>query len=172
MTTYNQTQIENRQPARQPITIVAMILIAIVAIGIAFSSSFSGTLFSNASPLSNAMTKWEAQAAENYAYELQVSCFCFPDITRPVNIVVTDGVVQSVTYVDDGTAADVQLFAGYSTVDKLFERLENAQAQNPASFDVTFDAQYGVPQSVSIDIDEMMADEEIYFTVSNFSVLP
>ena len=167
-----QTNNNSKYNSRRPITLVALLLITAVVIWQAMSSNMIANLFNSTSQLSKAITVWEAQEIDSYAYELQVSCFCFPDMTRPVNIVVSDGIVQSVVYVDDGEPADPSLFTTYSTVEDLFERLENAHSQNPASFDVTFDEQYGVPQSVSIDIDEMMADEEIYFTVSNFEVLP
>ncbi len=168
MNTYTQTQINTNtnRNAQRPIAIIVILLIAVAAIWMVVSRNVASD------PLTNATTTWESQSVDNYSYELQVSCFCFPDMTRAVNIVVAGGVVESVTYIDDGTAADPDLFASYSTVEKLFERLEGAQSQNPASFDVTFDAQYGVPQSVSIDIDERMADEEINFTVSNFEAMP
>ncbi len=120
--------------------------------------------------LSAGMDVWQAADVDSYSYDLQVSCFCLTEFVRPVNIVVENGEVASVTYTDDGTAADAGIFERHSTVEALFERLEEAQAQNPATFDVTFDEQYGVPQTVNIDISEQMADEEIRFTVSNFVV--
>lgn len=172
MTTSTQTTHSTTSRIRRPITVAALLLITATVVWLATSSNMIGDLFNNASELSNAMTTWEEQEIDSYSYELQVSCFCFPDMTRRVNIVVSDGTVQSVAYVDDGEPADPSLFTAYSTVENLFERLENAQSDNPATFDVTFDEQYGVPQSVFVDIDERMADEEIMFTVSNFEALP
>jgi hypothetical protein len=84
---------------------------------------------------------------------------------------VIDGQVDSLTYVEDGTAASLELFESYSSVDKLFGIIDNAAAQDPALMDVTYDETFGVPQEVNIDISEMMADEEIYFTVSGFEPL-
>lgn len=174
MNTYSPTQINNNDHSntRRAITIVALLLITAVVTWIAISPHTIAKLINMPTPLSNAINLWETQELDSYSYDLQISCFCLPEVTRPVSIIVSNGIVQSVTYVDDGTMADPDLFASYSTVDKLFERLEIAQSQNPATFNVTFDEQYGVPQSVSIDLDEMMADEEIYFTVSNFAASP
>lgn len=169
MSTYTQTQTTtiSNPTNRRPIVFVALLLIAAAVIWQVVSHNSS-----NVNTLSTNVSVWEGQNVDSYSYDLQVSCFCFPDMTRPVRVIVSDGVVESVTYIDDGTAADPDLFASYSTVEALFERLEMAQSQNPVTFDVTYDAQYGVPQSVAIDIDEMMADEEIYFSVSNFDALP
>ena len=168
MNTFSTTQPTTTNNIARPAAIIAVLLGIITIIWVVTSS---GLLSNRSNELSNAVTTWESEAIDSYTFDLQVSCFCFPDMTRAVTIVVADNAVQSVTYVDDGSAADPTLFAAYSTVDKLFERLENAQAENPVTFDVTFDAKYGAPQSVFIDIDEMMADEEIMFTVSNFEVL-
>ncbi|MGB1250255.1 MAG: DUF6174 domain-containing protein [Candidatus Promineifilaceae bacterium] len=171
MSTYTQDQTEsstNNSNVQRSIMVIALLFVTATLVWFAMSS---GLISRNNTALANARTAWDTQMPDSYSYDLQVSCFCFPDMTRSVTIVVADGVAQSVTYVDDGTAADLDLFASYATVDKLLERLERIQAEGPATFDVTFDEQYGVPQSVSIDIDEMMADEEIYYTINNFEVL-
>ncbi len=112
--------------------------------------------------------QWEAQGVNSYAYDLQVSCFCIYELVRPVHVVVENGMVSSITYLEDNTPADPTLFEGYATIDQLFEQLTAAQAENPATFDVTYDEEFGVPLSAYVDISESMADEELRFTVTNF----
>ena len=114
---------------------------------------------------------WEAQELESYRYTLQVGCFCLTDLTRPVVIEVRDGAVASVTYADDGSAADPALFEQYDSIDDLFAVIADAEAQNPARLDVTYAEETGVPLSVEIDISEEMADEELYLTLSDFEAL-
>lgn len=177
MSTYTEKQTINQSGNNWSlitVAIVALIAIAAFVVWQVASPTATNPTTDGGAPttLPAAIDVWEAQAVDSYSYDLQVICFCVPDMTRPVNIVVENGELQSVTYTDDGTAADTEMFAYYSTVEALFERLEDAQAQDPARFDVTFDAQYGVPQSVNIDISEMMADEELMFTVSDFTAMP
>ncbi len=114
---------------------------------------------------------WAAQGIDDYQYTLQVSCFCMVDATRPVTITVQNGQVASITYVDDGTAADPALFEQYDTIDEIFAVIDEAAAQEPARLDVTYDEATGVPQSIAIDISEQMADEELYLEISDFEAL-
>lgn len=114
---------------------------------------------------------WDAQGPDSYRYTLQVGCFCLTDMTRPVVIEVRDGAVAGVTYADDGSAADPALFEQYDSVEDLFAVIGEAEAQNPARLDVTYDEALGVPLSVDIDISEQMADEELTLTVSSFEAL-
>jgi hypothetical protein len=115
-----------------------------------------------------AQNQWEAQGIHSYQFDLQVGCFCIFDLVRPVRIVVANGEVSSITYLDDGESADPALFNGYATMDQLFAQLADAQAQNPVKFDVTYDEALGIPLSADIDVSEMIADEELRFTVTNF----
>lgn len=115
---------------------------------------------------------WHAHGIDDYQFDLQVSCFCLYELVRPVRVVVTDGTVSSITYLDDGTAADLALFNGFATIDQLLAQLAERQAQDPVKFDVRYDEVWGVPLSADIDISELMADEELAFTVTNFTPLP
>lgn len=157
---------ENKRSWLLPLLIVVLIAAAgITALGLAGAFSPAATV-ENTPESPQAL--WESQEVNSYRYTLQVSCFCLVDMTKPVLVEVIDGQVDSITYVEDGTAASLELFESYSSVDKLFGIIDNAAAQDPALMDVTYDETFGVPQEVNIDISEMMADEEIYFTVSGF----
>ena len=114
---------------------------------------------------------WEAQGVTSYRYTLQVGCFCLVEMTQPVVIEVRDGEVASITYAEDGSAADPALFEQYDSVADLFAVISEAEAQDPARLDVTYHEEMGVPLSVDIDISEQMADEELTLTVSAFEAL-
>lgn len=114
---------------------------------------------------------WAAQGIDDYRYTVQVSCFCLVEATRPVIVEVKDGQAVSLTYADDGTAADPALFERYDSIDKIFAIISEAEAQEPARLDVTYDEATGVPQSIAIDISEQMADEELYLEISGFESL-
>jgi hypothetical protein len=125
----------------------------------------------NGDPADTPAVLWQAQAIDDYHYTLQVGCFCLVDVTRPVNIEVKDGQVASITYADDGTAADPTLFERYDSIDKIFAIISEAEAQEPDRLDVTYDEATGVPQSIAIDISEQTADEELYLEISGFAAL-
>jgi hypothetical protein len=109
---------------------------------------------------------------DDYRYTLQVGCFCIREVTRPVEIEVRDGQVASITYADDGAAADAAWFERYAPVEKLFAIIDEAAAQEPARLDVAYDEGFGIPLSIDIDLSELMADEELYLEVSGFQALP
>ncbi|MBK8905253.1 MAG: hypothetical protein IPM53_28990 [Anaerolineaceae bacterium] len=149
--------------------VLALLLIGVAALAVwqfalpALRGS-GGTAGDNLAP----QALWESQGVDSYQYDLQVSCFCIFELVRPVRVVVENGEVSSITYLDDNTTADPALFEGYATVEQLFARLTAVQAENPVKFDVTYDETFGVPLSANIDISETMADEEVRFTVTNF----
>lgn len=149
------------------ITFVAVAILAVAAF-FALPALNRGVGSGSQSPLA----LWEAQGIENYRFTLERNCFCLTEATRPTVIQVRDGKAVAFTYADDGTSADPLYFQNYSTVEELFAVLEQAQAENPVRFDVTYDTETGIPTDVAIDISEMMADEEIFFTVTNFEALP
>lgn len=146
---------------------VLILIIGMVAGVLALSGAFSPDTANNTRP-ETPQALWESQDIDSYRYTLQLGCFCPPEVREPVVIEVINGETASITYAADGTAANPEWFDNYDTVDKLFNVINTAEAQNPARSDITYDETYGVPLSVSIDISEMMADEEIYITVSDF----
>jgi hypothetical protein len=153
--------------------LLVIVLIAAVAVtALALSGAFSGAVTTeNTAVPDTPQARWESHELESYRYTLQVGCFCLQESTLPVTIEIQDGEVASITYVDDGTAADPALFERYNSIDKLFAVINDAEAQDPARLDVTYDETYGVPLSVNIDISEMIADEELYLEVSSFEAL-
>ena len=125
----------------------------------------------NQVPVDTPAAVWADQGIDDYQYTVQVSCFCMVEATRPVTVEVQDGQAVSLTYADDGTAADPALFERYDSIDKIFAIISEAEAQEPARLDVTYDEATGVPQSIAIDISEQMADEELYLEISGFEPL-
>lgn len=160
---------EKKQSWLWPVLIVVLIAAVVVAT-LALFGVFNGAMVGETSP-ETPQALWESQEIESYRYSIQVGCFCLRDVTRPVMIEVQNGEVASITYVDDGSAADPELFERYSSIDKIFEIINDAESQDPARLDVTYDETYGIPLSVNIDISEMIADEELYLELSNFEAI-
>lgn len=152
-----------------PLMIIVLVT-AITIITLALSGAFGATAKTETAP-ETPQALWESQAVESYRYTLQVGCFCLQEMTQPVIIEVKNGEVASIIYLADGSAANPDFFERYDSIDKLFAVINDAQAQGPARLDVTYDETYGVPLSINIDISEMIADEELYLTLSNFETI-
>lgn len=117
--------------------------------------------------------QWEQLTSDPQAsveYTIQRSTFSTPEFNRPVNVVEQGGEIVSATYADTGEPVPQNVFDALDTIDDVFARLENAYENNAATVDVTYDAQFGYPTSVFIDQSEMIADEEVGYTISNVGI--
>lgn len=113
---------------------------------------------------------WKQQQPQHYAYQLQPSCFCPPEYTQPIAIRVFKGKIQQADLVTSKKPLPPERKAEAKTIEALFKLIREAINRPAASVKVTYDAQYGFPSSISIDLDQMMADEEMYYSVKEFKV--
>ena len=120
--------------------------------------------------LQAAETKWQQIKPVHYAYTLQRSCFCTPEVRKPIEIRVFRGKVQQATVLPNGTPLPADRQASALTIDDLFLKIHDAIDRNAASLSVTYDPQYGFPTNISIDYERMMADEELALSASNFKI--
>ena len=109
---------------------------------------------------------WEALGISDYAFTFTRSCFCPVDLFRPAEVVVRGGLIESVTYIDDGQPVDEGILPSYQTIDELFEMIADAIEQGAVTLDVTYDPDLHYPTSAYIDISEQIADEEQGFAAS------
>lgn len=56
------------------------------------------------------------------------------------------------------------------TFDAFFDYIKNRQIENPVIERLKFDSLYGFPNYIYYDINEMIADEEIGYTITNFII--
>ena len=64
---------------------------------------------------------------------------------------------------DDGTVRP-------KTIEELFNIIDSKLEDDPFSYSLQFDENYGYPIDIYFDMDEMIADEEIGYTISNFKI--
>jgi hypothetical protein len=117
--------------------------------------------------LEAARAAWQAQGIDSYSYVLQRSCFCGGG-TTPAVVVVEAGERVSVTAVASGEPIDAPFAELYLTIDELFDFVEDAIDRKAHEITVSYDAERGIPLSVSIDYDENTIDEEMAFMASQF----
>lgn len=130
----------------------------------------SNPLAEAARQLQAAEAKWKQKRPQHYAYTLQRSCFCAPDYRKPIEIRVFKGKVQQASLLPENMPLPAERKAEALTIDGLFRMIHEAINNKAASVTVEYDSAYGYPTSISIDRDQMMADEEIYLSASNFKI--
>jgi hypothetical protein len=101
----------------------------------------------------------------DYAYRLQVRCFCPDDLTYRITVAAGE-VTEAVWETDgnghvagDAVADDNALL----TIQDIIDRGNDPEA---AQVDVVWPAGQAWPNSVYVDRDEMMADEEVTWVIS------
>ncbi|MEZ5538209.1 MAG: DUF6174 domain-containing protein [Thiolinea sp.] len=123
--------------------------------------------------LTDNLQKWQSFTGgpdEFVSYTTQQSCFCPQDFTRPINITESNGQITSAVYADTNEQVPDNVRDSLQTVDQRFEQLQNAYENGAATINVQYDPQFGYPTSVFIDQSQMIADEEVSYTISDLGI--
>jgi hypothetical protein len=107
---------------------------------------------------------------DDYAYTLEVACFC-PDAGVPMRVTVEDGKVAEAVYARKGAGADRGDTAPEPwrlTINAIIEELNASTEAESVRVDWPEGQDY--PSSVSIDQSSRIADEEIGYTISDVEV--
>lgn len=120
--------------------------------------------------LAAARALWEAQGIDSYRMRYQRSCFC----PRPnhVDIVVRDGVIESVVEVETGElieAPETGLW-GFQTVAALFDSLEEA-LRSADEAEIEYDAARGFPVRASFDFIRGAVDDELGLVIESLEAI-
>lgn len=110
--------------------------------------------------------RWQQSEMHNYRFTLTTMCYCLPE--GPITIVVKDNAVVDAYYADSQESVSVQRLSSLFTLDKLFAKVEQAYASQAARVDVTYHPTFGYPETLYIDQDRRLADEEIGYKVTDF----
>lgn len=119
------------------------------------------------------LQKWQSVAGgpdEFIGYTTQQSCFCPSEFNRPMNITESGGEITSATYADTNETVPDNIRQSLQTIDQRFEQLQSAYENGADSVNVEYDEQFGFPTSVFIDHSQMIADEEVSYTITNLGV--
>lgn len=115
-----------------------------------------------------ARAQWSQSGITSYRFTLQQSCFCLPE--EPVVVTVRGGVVASARFTPSGTPVGAERLVTLPTLSGLFALADAAYAARAAQIDFRANATHGYLETLYIDPDYQMADEERGYTVSAFEV--
>jgi hypothetical protein len=123
-----------------------------------------------AAALADARTRWSSAGIANYDYTITRGCECSPESVGPVVIEVRHHQVQNRRYLT-GTAVDPQFAEIFSAVPGLFDLIEEAILEPAAGLAVRYNAEYGYPETIQIDWVAGVADDEVSYHISDFTVI-
>ena len=107
--------------------------------------------------------RWQALGLNDYTYDVQRICFC--PFREGVRVTVVDGAVAGATDLATGEVLEPNEVQWYLTIDDLFDLVQDAYDRNAHEVQVEFDPSRGYPTRIYIDYSEMIADEELGFTL-------
>jgi Family of unknown function (DUF6174) len=136
-----------------------------VAITVALAACSSPFGPDEARQLAMARDRWNARSFADYTFDVHHGCFCTPEQTGPVRVIVRQGSIENVTLLETGDAGDPAL---WFTIEELFDRIPQS-AKNEGVDDVTadYDPALGFPSSVEVKYEDDILDAGENFTVSN-----
>ena len=109
---------------------------------------------------------WLARGINDYRVQLQISCFCGGDITRPVLIEVRGGVVTKVWDLEKSKpVADI---TPYPSVTKLFDAAI-AERSRGGNVTVAYDQALGIP--IRLEVGTVANDAGVMYFLSGLSRL-
>ena len=143
---------------------ILLVLICILSISCSKKETIEKTYLSE---LDLYQQLWESKGIDSYSFTQRISCFCSQEYTRPNYVVVQNGVVVSV----EGVPFDASMHQAIFSVDTRFDFLRQNLVRDPDEFSVEYDPSLGFPMQFYFDFDYQMADEEVGYTFTDFTVL-
>jgi len=114
---------------------------------------------------------WKSQNIDHYKFNQSKICYClFENDDFDWSIEVKKG--QNAFVIYNNNLIDV--LPDYAlSIDQLFNQIESELNRDPFphKIEVKYNSEYGFPEMFSIDIDEMIADEEYSFINSEFKII-
>jgi heat shock protein HslJ len=119
--------------------------------------------------LQSAKTKWDSHSKQYYTIQSQRSCECQDEVSAQMEISILDNSVLSAFDMVSGEVISKEIQQGLSTVDSLFASIENA-ITNSVSIEVTYNEEYGYPETAKIDLKQLAVDGGLRITLSNLEM--
>ena len=139
-----------------------LLVFSLLFIGFISCDSKDVAVETDLSTLDNQQQLWESNDIDSYTF---TQSFCSEEYREPKEVVVRDGVIVSLA----GVAYDADLQQSILTVAARFDYIRKSLAREPEMFSVEYDAVYGFPSRFYFDFSFMIADEEVYYTFTDFT---
>lgn len=111
--------------------------------------------------LNAAETRWKARSFADYSYEIRVSCYCPPELSRWTRVSVRGGQVTDAQPVELDSPFPITTLSLWRPIDSLFVMVRRSGADGDsylADVDVSFDAMLGYPTRIEFRAKKGVAD--------------
>lgn len=153
--------------------IIFPLIFSILAITTGCNSSDSQDNFSNTSTdlisLQSAKTKWDSNSGQYYTIQSQRLCECSPEMSALMKISILDNSVLSALDINSDEIISKEVQDEVQTVESLFVLIEKA-IEDDISIEVTYNEEYGYPESAKIDVEQLHVDGGLHILLSNLDL--
>jgi len=118
-----------------------------------------------------ALGNWQNNHITRYQLTYKNLCFCDRDLTRPIQVVVSNGTAISGIFTDDNKPLTPSLLKDTLTINQAFQLINRAIKLNAYKLDVQYNKIYGYPAKLFVDIDKRLADDTQDIEILDFKIL-
>lgn len=111
--------------------------------------------------------KWALHNIKSYQYTFSASCFCLNVVTDKKQVTVSEGLVTEAFFLKTSQYLSKNELGYIKTVDQLFGIIESAIDTNAYQLIVSYNKDYGYPETISIDSLNNLMDDEISYHLSD-----
>lgn len=127
----------------------------------------SGELNEFKKALDSNQEKWALRNIKSYQYKLSASCFCLNDIAGKKQVTVVNGAVTEAFLLETSQYLTAEDLTRVKTVEQLFAVIQQAIDTKAYELNVSYNKDYGYPETIIIDRVKNMMDDEITYSVSD-----
>lgn len=118
--------------------------------------------------VASARARWEKRSARDYALSWKKDCYCDPSAVRPIRLTVSNREIASAVYIDDRQPVGGRVLANLTTVDGVFDLIQDA----PGMVEVQYDPTWSFPSVVMVDGGLSSLDNGYVLRLSDFERRP
>lgn len=122
--------------------------------------------------LAEAEAQWQARSFADYSYEIQVLCFCPPEISQWTRVTVRGGAVTAAEAVDPNPSNPITTIQYWDPIDSLFVDLRRTMTDRASrtyldAIVTQYDPELGYPTNIEYRAKSNVADGGSQFLLRN-----
>jgi len=107
--------------------------------------------------------KWALKNIKSYQYQYSVGCFCMEEMMMNKQVTVSNGVTTEAFFLQTSEYLTPEQLTRVKNVGELFDVVEQAINLKADKLSVTYNKDYGYPETISIDYNTKAVDDEITY---------
>jgi hypothetical protein len=114
---------------------------------------------------------WNSQESDHYSYVVEKQCFCSPNYTREMLVLVVNNEVVEAKYLDTNEQVSNEIVDQLVTIPEWFNEISLATENESGDVKVLYDNEFGYPANISIDKHKLRSDDEFKVIISKLTKL-